>query len=33
VRPGTHGVMQSEYRRMLKQVFDEKALAKPALAA
>jgi moderate conductance mechanosensitive channel len=24
VQPGTHGVMQSEYRRMLKQVLDEK---------
>jgi small conductance mechanosensitive channel len=23
VRPGTHGAMQSEYRRLLKQVFDE----------
>ena len=23
--PGTHGPMQNEYRRILKQVFDEKA--------
>jgi small-conductance mechanosensitive channel len=34
VKPGTHGVIQSEYRRLLKQVFDEKpAPAKTALAA
>jgi small conductance mechanosensitive channel len=25
VRPGTHGAMQNEYRRLLKQVFDEPA--------
>jgi small conductance mechanosensitive channel len=31
VRPGTHGAMQSEYRRLLKQVFDEKQT--PARAA
>jgi small conductance mechanosensitive channel len=35
VKPGTHGLMESEYRRMLKQVFDEKhaEAAAPALAA
>lgn len=34
VKPGTHGVMESEYRRMLKQVFDEKhAPTLTALAA
>ncbi len=34
VQAGTHGAMQNEYRRHLKQVFDEKqALARPALAA
>jgi moderate conductance mechanosensitive channel len=34
VEPGTHGVMQSEYRRLLKQVFDEKqAPARTAAAA
>jgi small-conductance mechanosensitive channel len=34
VKPGTHGVMESEYRRMLKQVFDEKAApTKSAMAA
>jgi moderate conductance mechanosensitive channel len=32
VEPGTHGVMQSEYRRLLKQVFDEKQ-APPKIAA
>jgi small-conductance mechanosensitive channel len=34
VQPGTHGMMESEYRRLLKQVFDEhEAPARPALAA
>ncbi len=34
VQPGTHLAMQAEYRRMLKEVFDEhKAAAPPALAA
>jgi moderate conductance mechanosensitive channel len=35
VRPGTHGVMQSEYRRLLKMVLDQQRLGqqKPALAA
>jgi small conductance mechanosensitive channel len=35
VKPGTHWAMQNEYRKLLKQVFDEKPLtaAKPALAA
>jgi hypothetical protein len=34
VQPGTHGIMESEYRRLLKQVFDEKETpARPALAA
>jgi hypothetical protein len=32
VQPGTHLAMQSEYRRMLKEVFDEQKAAevKPA---
>src|SRR5262249_40689577 len=34
VRPGTHGAMQSEYRRLLKQVLDEgQQVARPSLAA
>jgi moderate conductance mechanosensitive channel len=34
VRPGTHAAMQNEYRRILKQVLDQKALAsKTAMAA
>jgi hypothetical protein len=34
VRPGTHLLIQSEYRRLLKQVLDEqKASRPPALAA
>ena len=35
VRPGTHGVMQNEYRRLLKQVFDQNppAANRAALAA
>jgi small-conductance mechanosensitive channel len=34
VEPGTHGIIQSEYRRMLKQVLEEKPAAQqPALAA
>jgi small conductance mechanosensitive channel len=34
VRPGTHGMMQNEYRRLLKQVFDEKqGGARAAIAA
>jgi small conductance mechanosensitive channel len=35
VRPGTHGIMQSEYRRLLKLVLDQQRLGqqKPALAA
>jgi hypothetical protein len=34
VRPGTHLLIQSEYRRLLKQVLDEqKAARPPALAA
>jgi moderate conductance mechanosensitive channel len=34
VRPGAHAAMQNEYRRILKQVLDQKALAsKPAMAA
>jgi small conductance mechanosensitive channel len=30
VRPGTHDAMESEYRRMLKQVFDENRRTMPA---
>jgi moderate conductance mechanosensitive channel len=34
VEPGTHGAMQSEYRRLLKQVLDqERVRERPALAA
>jgi len=34
VRPGTHGMMQNEYRRLLKQVLDQNAAAaKPAQLA
>jgi hypothetical protein len=33
VEPGAHGVMQSEYRRMLKEVFDEKQAPPRAAAA
>ena len=33
VQPGTHGIMQSEYRRLLKQVFDENEAAKQPVAA
>jgi moderate conductance mechanosensitive channel len=33
VKPGTHGHMQSEYRRLLKQVFDEKEQAPVNMAA
>ena len=33
VQPGTHGVIQSEYRRLLKQVFDEAAAPAVRLAA
>jgi small-conductance mechanosensitive channel len=35
VRPGTHGAMQNEYRRLLKQVLDQDAalMAHPAAAA
>jgi small-conductance mechanosensitive channel len=34
VKPGTHGRMQSEYRRLLKKVIDEKEpLSRPSLAA
>ena len=33
VQPGTHGMMQNEFRRVLKRVFDEKSATKPALAA
>jgi small-conductance mechanosensitive channel len=30
VMPGTHGTMQSEYRRLLKEVFDQRATMKAA---
>jgi hypothetical protein len=33
VKPGTHGHMQSEYRRQLKKVFDEKDQASSAKLA
>jgi len=34
VQPGTHGIIQNEYRRLLKQVLDRKqAAGRPALAA
>lgn len=33
VKPGTHMQMQNEYRRMLKQVFDQQSTGKPAAAA
>jgi small conductance mechanosensitive channel len=34
VKPGTHGVMQNEYRRILKEVLDQQAAAdRPSLAA
>jgi small conductance mechanosensitive channel len=33
VQPGTHGHMQNEYRRLLKQVFDQNSLASNAKAA
>jgi len=33
VQPGTHGAMQSEYRRLLKEVFDEKQAPPRPLAA
>jgi small conductance mechanosensitive channel len=35
VKPGSHWAMQNEYRKLLKQIFDERPLAssKPALAA
>ena len=33
VRPGTHGAMQSEYRRLLRQVFDEKQAPERIAAA
>jgi moderate conductance mechanosensitive channel len=34
VQPGTHGIIQNEYRRLLKQVFNQKqAASRPALAA
>jgi small conductance mechanosensitive channel len=35
VRPGTHAVMQNEYRRLLKQILDQNAAtsSRPALAA
>jgi small conductance mechanosensitive channel len=35
VKPGTHWAMQNEYRKILKQIFDEKPItaARPALAA
>ena len=34
VQPGTHGMMQSAYRRQLKQVLDQQQItSKPALAA
>jgi small-conductance mechanosensitive channel len=31
VMPGTHGIMQSEYRRLLKQVFDQEANRRAAV--
>jgi small conductance mechanosensitive channel len=34
VKPGTHGMMQNEYRRILKEILDQNAAAnRPALAA
>src|SRR5262249_16222838 len=34
VKPGTHGAMQNEYRRILKEVLDQSiAASRPALAA
>jgi small conductance mechanosensitive channel len=33
VQPGTHGAMQSEYRRLLKQVFDQQRLPEKARVA